>query len=156
MADPQVGMPVALLYFTGQRIDDAIRMKWSDIRGDTMLVYNQKKDKHLKVAILPELAAMLELQEKTAVTILTNANGLPWSQGGLRHKLQAWAKASGHHVVPHGLRKNAVIALLECGCSVAETAAISGQTLQIVEHYAAKRNQAKLASAAILRWEGKK
>jgi hypothetical protein len=45
-----------------------------------------------------------------------------------------------------------VNALLECGCSAAETAAISGQTLQLVEHYAKKRDQRKLASAAILKW----
>jgi hypothetical protein len=52
------------------------------------------------------------------------------------------------------LRKNAVNALLEVGCSVPETAAISGQSLRVVEHYAKERNQRKLASAAILRWEG--
>jgi hypothetical protein len=70
-----------------------------------------------------------------------------------RDLLQAFAANLGAKIVPHGLRKNAVIALLELGCSVAETASISGQTLQLVEHYAKQRNQAKLSDAAVLRWE---
>lgn len=151
LGDPQVAMPVALLYFTGQRIADAIRMSWSHIEGDHMKVYVQKKDKHIKVAILPELRAMLEQLDKTAITILTNANGQPWSQGGLRGKLQEWAKARGHHVVPHGLRKNAVISLLEAGCTTAEVSGITDQSNQMVEHYAAKVNKLTLGRAAVVK-----
>ena len=151
LADPQVGMPVALLYFTGQRINDAIRMSWRDIQGGYMRVYVQKKDKHIKVAILPELQAMLDGIEKTATAILTNANGSPWTQGGLRQKLQAWAKERGHKVVPHGLRKNAVISLLEAGCTTAEVAGITDQTIQMVEHYAKGVNQPLMGHAAIVK-----
>lgn len=46
--------------------------------------------------------------------------------------------ALGIKTVPHGLRKNAVNALLEAGCTIAEVSAITGQTHQVVEHYAAK------------------
>jgi integrase len=151
--DPQVGMPVALLYFTGQRIDDAIKMKWSDIKGDTMAVFNQKKDRHVQVPILPELADMLATQEKTAITILTNANGRPWTQGGLRLKLQAWAKDRGHKVVPHGLRKNAVISLLEAGCTHAEVSGITDQSPQMVEYYGRRVNKLRLGRAAIVKFD---
>lgn len=153
LLDPQVGLAVALLYFTGQRIDDTIHMKWSDIKGDTMAVFNQKKDKHVEVAILPELADMLAMQEKTAITILTNANGRPWGQGGLRQKLQEWAKERGHKVVPHGLRKNAVISLLEAGCTHAEVSGITDQSIQMVEHYAKRVNKLRLGRAAILKFD---
>ncbi|MEG8051008.1 hypothetical protein QP178_14425 [Sphingomonas aurantiaca] len=57
--------------------------------------------------------------------------------------------------MPHGLRKNAVIALLEAGCSTAETASVSGQSLQMVELYARQRNQSTLADSALARWESK-
>ncbi len=53
----------------------------------------------------------------------------------------------------HGLRKNAVNALLEAGCSEAETASITGQSLQVVQHYAKKVNQPRLAGSAIRKWE---
>lgn len=68
----------------------------------------------------------------------------------------AYVGMTSAHVVTHGLRKNAVNALLEAGCSTAETAAISGQSLGMVEHYARARNQQALGTAAVLLWERKK
>jgi integrase len=56
-------------------------------------------------------------------------------------------------LVFHGLRKSAVVTLLEAGCSDAEVAAITGQSRQMVEHYARLVNQEHLARSAILKWE---
>ncbi|PPD28690.1 MAG: hypothetical protein CTY20_09140 [Hyphomicrobium sp.] len=53
----------------------------------------------------------------------------------------------------HGLRKSAVVFLLEAGCSDAETAAITGQSRDMVEHYAKHVNQKRLTALAILKWE---
>ena len=53
----------------------------------------------------------------------------------------------------HGLRKSAVVFLLEAGCTDAEVSAITGQSRQMVEHYAKQVNQKKLAAAAVLKWE---
>lgn len=153
LADPQIGMAVALLYFTGQRIDDVVRMSWGDIRGDHMLVNQAKKDTQIRVAILPELDGRLKAQEKTSVAILTNSNGQPWTQSGLRQKLQAWAKERGHHVVPHGLRKNAVDSLLEAGCTIAEVSGITDQSFAMVEHYSKGRDKLHLGRAAIIKFE---
>lgn len=151
LADPQAGDPVALLYFTGQRINDCVSMSWADIRGDHMLVFVQKKDKHIKVAILPELADRLNRMNRPTLTILSNANGQPWTGSGLRRKLQEWASERGHKVVPHGLRKNAVISLLEAGCTAAEVSGITDQTIQMIEHYAEKVNKLALGRAAVVK-----
>jgi hypothetical protein len=56
-------------------------------------------------------------------------------------------------LVFHGLRKSAFVFLIEAGCSPAEVASITGQTMEMVEHYAKQVNQKKLARAAILKWE---
>jgi hypothetical protein len=48
----------------------------------------------------------------------------------------------------HGLRTSAVVFLLEASCFDAETAAITGQARDMVEHYAKQ-----VAAAAILKWE---
>jgi integrase len=149
--DPQVGLAVALFYFTGQRINEVVKMSWADIRGDHMRVRVQKTQRQIDVAILPELADMLAQQPKLAPTILTNANGRSWTQSGLRQKLQDWAKERGHKVVPHGLRKNAVNSLLEAGCTVAEVQGITDQSLQIIEHYARGVNRLKLGRAAVVK-----
>lgn len=152
--DEAVRLPVALLYYTAQRIGDVCRMRWSDVREGVITVKQEKTGKTLAIPFHAELAKLLAVAPKEGLTILAR-DGQPVRYGYLLGKLQAWAKQRGVHVVPHGLRKNAVIALLEVGCSVAETSAISGQTLGLVEHYAKQRDQAKLASAAILRWENK-
>ncbi len=39
------------------------------------------------------------------------------------------------------------------GCTDAEVSAITGQSRQMVEHYARQVNQKKLAAAAVLKWE---
>jgi integrase len=153
LADPQVGMAVALLYFTGQRINEVVSMSWNDIRGDHMIVNVKKKGNQIRVAISPELDAMLRRQPKTAVTILTNANGQPWTQSGLRQKLQDWAAKRGRHVVPHGLRKNAVNSLFEAGCTAMEVSGITDQSLKMLEHYSKRVNKLSLGRAAVVKFD---
>jgi integrase len=151
LADPQIGMAVALFYFTGQRINEVARMSWADICGGFMRVFVQKTQQRMEVAILPALADMLEKTPKLAPTILTNANGQSWTQSGLRRKLQDWAKERGHKVVPHGLRKNAVNSLLMAGCTAAEVRGITGHSIGMVEHYSKGVNLKRLGSAAVVK-----
>lgn len=148
-------LPVAMLYYTAQRIGDVCRMRWSDIRDGAIELKQQKTGLTLTIPIHRELAALLDALPRTALTILIGPAGGPWTPHTLRRHLQVWAEAQGAQIVPHGLRKNAVNALLEAGCSSAETAAISGQTLQVIEHYAKRRDTRVLGKAAILRWEGR-
>ena len=56
-------------------------------------------------------------------------------------------------LVFHGLRKSAVVTLLEAGATDAEVSAITGQSREMVAHYSRQVNQRKLAAAAILKWE---
>jgi integrase len=152
--DPIVRLSVHLLYYTAQRIGDVCAFRWTNI-SDGMLEFTQEKTRtDMTVPIHSKLAAELDRLPKSLGTIINNG-GKPYARSTIRRKLQAWALEQGVKVVPHGLRKNAVNALLEADCSIGETSAISGQSLQMVEHYARKRNKRKMASAAILRWEKK-
>ena len=154
LADPEVSLPVGLLYYSAQRIGDVCKLKWSNLSDDGYLFLTQEKtDKSLDIRVHAALARMLAATPRDAETIL-HYRGKPVRKATLRTRLQAWAERQGCKVVPHGLRKNAVNALLEAGCSVGETAAISGQSLQMVEHYSRRRNNRKLGTAAIERWEG--
>lgn len=156
LSDPAVRLPVSLLYYTAQRIGDVVKMQWTDIRGGKIEVRQQKTGKALDIPIHADLRALLDETPKAGFHLLAKDNGAGWTASGLRTNLQRWAEAQGVKIVPHGLRKNAVNALLEAGCSAAETAAISGQTLQVIEHYAKRRDTGVLASAAIHRWENKR
>ncbi len=91
--------------------------------------------------------------------ILANTRGRPWTRDGFK---ASWSdelhrpimsELRRRRLVFHGLRKSAVVFLLEAGCSDAETAAITGQSRDMVEHYAKQVNQRRLAAAAILKWE---
>ncbi len=141
---------VALALYTGQRQGDVLAMRWDHIAGGIIAVKQDKTGKRLAIPIHRELQAILATIDKTAVTILTNASGVPWTEDGFR---STWAKHKPAGVVFHGLRKSAVVTLLECGCSEAEVAAITGQSLEMVAHYGKQVNQLKLAKAAVLRWE---
>lgn len=145
-----------LLFFTGQRIGDVCKMRWSDIRDGEVYVVQQKTGKKLWIPMLAELRQELERTPKQGITILTREGGLPMGPQVIRRELKAHGAAMGVEVVPHGLRKNAVISLLEAGCSVAETAAITGQTYRIVERYAAQIDQRRMGRAAILKLETKR
>lgn len=151
---PRVRLATHLLFYTGQRIGDVCALRWSDVRDGRIELVQQKTGKELSIPIHSALASILEQTPRRALTIITSHDGKPILQNAVRTELQTFVKeAFGEKVVPHGLRKNAVNALLEAECSVAETASITGQTLQMVEHYAKRRNQKKLASAAVLKWE---
>lgn len=154
--DRSVRLLTHLLYFTALRLNDALSLQWSAIEGDRLKVRHTKNDRALDIKIHADLATELARHPCRALTIAVNEDGSPISAGVARVRLQEFAAELGAKVVPHGLRKNAVNALLEAGCSVAETAAVSGQTLQLVEHYAKGRDQVKLSTVAVMRWEAKK
>lgn len=148
-------LAVHLLYYTGQRIGDVVAMRWSDITNGWLYITQQKRGYAVRMPLHSELVAELERTPKRGLTILVNHAGNPISDDIIRKELKRFTLAMGHDTVPHGLRKNAVNALLEAGCTVPETAAITGQTYRVVEHYAARVNTQKLSKAAILKFENK-
>jgi integrase len=153
----RVKLATHLLFYTGQRIGDVCAMRWSDIRDGQIEIKQQKTGREMSIPIHAKLAAILEQTPRRALTIISSHDGNAILPNAIRLELQAFVKAAFKmKIVPHGLRKNAVNAILEAGCSTAETSAVTGQSLQMVEHYAKKRNQKKLASAAILTWENTK
>jgi integrase len=146
--DPMIRLAVHLLYFTGQRIGDVCKMRWGDIRDSRVFVRQTKTGKVVEPPLATELRAELDRHAKDLGPIIKGA-----TQGQIRRKLQAFTRLHGIETVPHGLRKNAVNALLEAGCTIAEVSAITGQTHQIVEKYAARVNRRKLGDSAVVKME---
>jgi integrase len=146
-------LAINLLYYTGQRIGDVVAMRWSDIRNGAIALVQQKTGKPLLIPLHSALEAELARTPKKGITIITNQLGQPMTPQVIRRELKAFGEAMGATVVPHGLRKNAVNSLLEAGCTIAEVAAITGQTFKVIEHYARRSNQKRLGEAAILKLE---
>lgn len=146
--DREVRLAVHLLYYTGQRIGDVMKMRWGDIRDGHIYVKQQKTGKVVEPPLISDLVAELDWTPREGLTII---HGIKVTR--LRKKIKAFTEAHGVKVVPHGLRKNAVIAFLYAGCTVPEVAAITGQTHQVVEHYAAQVSRRTLSKAAVVKFE---
>lgn len=151
--DDTVRLAVHLLYFTGQRIGDVIALRWGDMRGDMIECRQRKTGKLMEIPIHAELRAELDRTPRKGIAMLAGVNGRQMGVKVLRDRLKAFAATFGVHRVPHGLRKSAVNALLEYGCTIAQVAAITGQTHAMVEYYAARVNKRKLGQAAMLIFE---
>lgn len=145
----------ALALYSGQREADCIKMTWADIKDGVMHVVQGKTGKKVWVPVHTLLRPVLASIPKRATTVLTSSEGTPWTLSGFK---SAWRKdkpkalAEGGFVF-HGLRKSAVVRLLEAGCTTAEVQAITGQSMEMVEHYAKEVNQRKLAAAGMKKWE---
>jgi integrase len=148
-------LAIALLYYTGQRIGDVVRFRWNDIHDGVIGFTQQKTGKAMDVPLHADLRAELARTPKRGITIIVNQDGQAMTDQVIRRELKAFAAGQGAELVPHGLRKNAVNALLEAGCTDYEVQAITGQSLQMIAHYARKVNRKKLGQAAILKLENK-
>ena len=154
-AAPELWWAAALALYSGQRQGDVLAMKWSDIRDGLMSVVQEKTGRHVSVPVHRDLAPILDAIPKRSVFILTSSAATPWTKDGFR---TSWGKMAKKLKLPmglvfHGLRKSAVVLLLEAGCTDAEVSAITGQSREMVEHYGQQVNRKKLAASAILKWE---
>jgi integrase len=149
----------ALALYSGQRLSDVLKMRWDDMQDGLISVTQNKTGKKLWIPMHTHLRALLHKIPRTAVTILVSSKGKPWTPMGFKASWSAELNRYEMQVlrekrrVFHGLRKSAVVLLLEAGCTDAEVAAITGQSRQMIEHYARQVNQKKLATAAVLKWE---
>lgn len=157
LADPAIRLPVALLYYTGQRIGDVVRMGRPNISRGVLSITQEKTGTSLRIAVHKGLAQIIEADApKDSLAFLLADRGGPVTESGLRQRIQKWALVNHKQkIVPHGLRRNAVDALLESGCSTAEVSSITGQSLAMIEHYAKGRDTEHLSRAAILKFEAR-
>lgn len=155
-SEGRVRLAVHLLYYTGQRIGDVLRMRWDHIKDGVLTVTQQKTGKTLHLPILPDLAAELAQTKRVGLTIITGQHGKPLGDEALRGEIKAFAEARGFDVVPHGLRSNAVYAFLYASCSNAEVGSFTGQSMEIVASYAKGIDQLRLAQGVVLKMDAHK
>ena len=149
----------ALALYSGQRLADVLKMRWDDIDKGLIAVTQNKTNKKLLIPMHGNLRSLLGEIPRRSVTILTSSRSKPWTVMGFK---ASWSTELNRpemrmlrdkERVFHGLRKSAVVFLLEAGCTDAEVASITGQSRQMIEHYSRQVNQKKLAARAILKWE---
>jgi integrase len=90
------------------------------------------------------------------VTLLTTTTGRTYAGDDFSRQFRAWCDEAGlpQRCVFHGLRKAALTRLAQAGCTPHEIMAISGHnSLEMVEHYTRKVEQARLAQDAMAKRE---
>jgi len=152
-----MGLAMMLGLYTGQRLGDVLRMRWSDISDGYIEVKQGKTGTPLQIRLHRDLVAVLDLTAKRGPFILTTERGLPYASSNFRHHFAKALKSAGLSGLGysyHGLRYTAAGTLAELGLSVHEIAAITGhKSLAMIAKYTRGAEQRRLGDAAILRWE---
>jgi integrase len=129
---------VDLASHTGLRLGDLIRLSWSHVGVDA-IVLRTGKSRQRREAIIPlydDLRAVLERIPKVATTILTTTRRKPWTASGLstavqRAKAAASWEAKDLHF--HDLRGTAATRFYVAGLSVRVIAEVMGWEEETVE-----------------------
>jgi integrase len=153
-----------IIFWTGARISDAVRLGYGNVDQDGWLVFRQQKTGG-EVAIpfaraLPEFAegmmpdlsfihAALDARKDKHVTWITTAHGKSRSAKAAGQWLAAKARAAGvNGRSAHGLRKSRARALVEAGGTTAQIGAWTGhESLSEIERYIRNFNKRMVLSS---------
>lgn len=139
-----------LLYCSGQRVGDVLQMKWTDIRGNSLCVSQNKTGAALVIPITDDLQACLRHAERRGETILTaHRKDTPWSYrgaAGAMMKLRREIGAENYDI--HAIR-HTVASELGAVTDDDEGMSITGHaTKAMFAHYAGKARQIERAKKA--------
>jgi hypothetical protein len=175
-------LPVYTGLFTGQRSIDVFKMKRPGVRATEMPIFAQKTGEYVPIQIHSEYRALIDatlpsgdvkILHEDELALHLREDGHPWTLAGARtawqremtfeapdgaepavvEKAAAMKRLREARVVFHGLRKNAVIMLLEAGCTEKEVEKIVGMSAQMVDHYAKRVSARRLAISAMKKLE---
>jgi integrase len=142
----------ALLFYTGQRSGDVVRMSRRDVVGGRIRVVQEKTGTELEIKIHPDLAAAIKAYPAKGLYLIADEHGRPIRRPALSHLMREAIREAGlpARCVPHGLRKAVLRTMAERGASAKRLAAISGhKTTKELDRYTAAADQATLADDGI-------
>lgn len=143
-APPHIAMPAISALFTGQRQSDVLAMPRPRLSEPEIPVRAQKTGEIVWIPIHSEYRKWIESMPKAdAIQLHIGKRGKPYTPDGYRtewRKLMnrrdgVFARFAKERIVFHGLRKNAVVMLLEAGCTESQVGAIVNMSEQMVRHY---------------------
>ncbi|WP_085908325.1 tyrosine-type recombinase/integrase [Kiloniella majae] len=153
-ASDVLSLSVTIGLYTGQRLSDCLKMKWSDLNNGYIFVKQMKTGKELEIPCHPILEAVLNKfkDEDRTGFIVNRGEGKKFSRSHftnlfVAHREKVKLPKDLHF---HGLRKSAAVALADVGCTERQIMAITGHSsFEMVSHYVKKSNQKRQAKQAI-------
>ncbi|MGI9493727.1 MAG: tyrosine-type recombinase/integrase [Geminicoccaceae bacterium] len=155
-ANPVWRRAVIVALYTGLRRGDLLRLSRSHVKDGWIEIDIAKTDGQTAIPIHSDLQAELERpMPRPSLMLIPTAHGRQMNKDSLSHGIQKeWRRLGVEKGPPvHGLRRSAIIRLLEAGCSVEEVKSITDQSKSTVEYYAAGRQKRRLAKGAIIKLE---
>lgn len=148
----EVAHAVDLAAHTGLRVGDLVRLSWSHVRDDAIMI-STGKSKHRREAVIPrydELNEVLARIPKKSPVILTSSRAKPWTQDGLASSFYT-AKVEAHlHEMDlhfHDLRGTAATKFYIAGLSIRVIAEIMAweedQVEKIIRRYVSRGSATK-------------
>jgi enterobacteria phage integrase len=156
--DTKERLGFTLMLYTGQRRSDVHRMTWADVNSGRIRVAQQKTGRKLTIPLHRDLLVVLTAAERDHATIINTEYGKPYTVDGFSQWIRDAITAAGLPLdcQPHGLRKAAGRRLAEAGCTAHEIMAVLGhKTLAEAERYTREADQARLATEAMIKLEGR-
>lgn len=157
-AKDYVRRAVMVLLYTGLRVSDATSLKRDAVKGGVIRLRTQKTNTPVVIPVHSELKSELENPLPVeSIWLIQGARGQQLNRNSLHSMLMREFKSLGITDAPttHGLRKNAVVCLIEAGADPRQIQAITGQSLAMIEHYGQECTSDNLAHQAIRLWENK-
>lgn len=155
-ASADVMNTVDLAAHTGLRVSDLVRLSWSHV-GEDAIVISTGKSRHKRDAYIPlydDLRELLKRIPKRSTAILTNSRKKPWTADGLNSSFTAAmvdAKLKERDLHFHDLRGTAATKFYIAGLSERVIAEIMGweeeQVAKIIRRYVSR----SAATKAIIR-----
>ena len=147
-APAHLALPVVTALFTGQRQVDVLNMPRPRASDQTIPVRAQKTNEIVWIPIHSEYRQWIDAAPKSdAVQLHLGVRKRAYTPDGYRtewRKLMAkkdkkdqpiFERFRQERIVFHGVRKNAVVMLLEAGCTETQVGAIVNMSEQMVRHY---------------------
>lgn len=127
-APARMVLALELARWTGQRQGDLLKLTWSAYDGTHITLRQSKTGARVRVKVAQELKALLDAQEKTAVTILTNRSGVPYTEGFRSSWAKACELAGVEGVTFHDLRGTFITLAHREGSSIRDIAEVTGHS----------------------------
>jgi integrase/recombinase XerD len=158
--DSNARLALAILRFTGCRVEDAPRLGPANIVNGrlryTMAKGEERNPIDVDIPVLPELGAAIAAAKRTGLkTFLVTQDGRHYGARGFAASFRYWCIKAGVNKSAHGLRKRMGKLLAEGGATPHESMAWLGhRTLQQVQTYSRDANRGRLADAAVTKIRG--
>lgn len=159
VASQPMQLALMLALHTGQRQADIRKMAWTNYANGRITIRQGKGRRLVSIPCTAALRTTLDGLQRRGAVILTTKSGTAYEKRYFARQWDEAFKASGivDDLHFHDLRGTAVTMLFEAGCTVAETASITGHTLrtaqEILDRYLARTST--LADSAIAKLEGR-